>query len=67
MEEILTNRERKMEGVKFLRRTFEKSKYSIYNSRNLILNANGQTIEKRSCIYNSRNLILNANMRSIRV
>ena len=37
---MLTNRERKMEGVKFLRRTFEKSKYSIYNSRNLILNAN---------------------------
>ena len=50
-----------MEGIKFLRRTFEKSKYSIYNSRNLILNANMEVIAMEVAIYNSRNLILNAN------
>lgn len=51
-----------MERVKFLRRTFEKSKYIIYNSRNLILNANFQMTLWQTEIYNSRNLILNANL-----
>ena len=33
----------------------------IYNSRNLILNANIGDYSQRFLIYNSRNLILNAN------
>ena len=39
----------------------------IYNSRNLILNANGIQLQPKVNIYNSRNLILNANPPEIKL